>query len=666
MSIKYKILIICVPILTMIGLATFAVYTRSAIAADQQEQLSTTRAFFQQIVLTRRWIAQHGGVYVLKGPDVEPNPYLYRIPGLKVDITDDEGQVYTLRNPALVTRELSELAEQQGIFKFHITSLKLINPNNAPDAFETEALNAFEAGETEVWQSEGTGEQRQFRYMAPLYVESACLRCHGFQGYKIGQVRGGISVSVPAHTPLNRSLWGLAMGWILGIALTSLGLYWALRTTIVSPIQRLQTASQAITAGHYDQPVFTASGDEIGDLAASFETMRAKIQQYTGHLHEEVRLRTAKLEQSNEELRLTQFAIDSAMDTVTWMGPNAHFVYVNDAACKALGYARESLLSMSMPDIAPAFSEKIWSDRWRELRQKNSFVFESILQRKDGSIFPVEIAFNYIQFGEKEYNCAFARDITERKWAEKKLKAYSERLEEMVAERTAGLETAIREQEAFSYSIAHDLRSPLRGIDGWSHALLEEYGDQLDAQAQEYLHWLRSQAQTMGRLIDDLLALAGVSRRQMQREVVDLSALAQDIAARLQEEEPNRQVEFIIQEGLTAQGDAHLLEIALSNLLGNAWKFSGPRPTARIEFGQSEVAGQPAFFVRDNGVGFDTAYASKLFGTFQHLHAPDDFSGTGIGLATVQRIICRHGGRVWTEAAVGKGATFCFTLKEES
>ncbi|NOZ48470.1 MAG: DUF3365 domain-containing protein, partial [Chloroflexi bacterium] len=567
MSIKYKILIICVPILTMIGLATFAIYTRSAIAANQQEQLSTTRAFFQQIVLTRRWIAQHGGVYVLKGPDVEPNPYLYRIPDLKVDITDDEGQVYTLRNPALVTRELSELAEKQGIFKFHITSLKLINPNNAPDAFETKALNAFEAGETEVWQHEGSAKQRRFRYMAPLYVESACLRCHGFQGYKVGQVRGGISVSIPVHASLNRSLWGLAMGWTLGIALTSLGLYWALHTTIVSPIQRLQAASQTIRAGDYEQPVFATSGDEIGILAHSFETMRANIQQYTGHLQEEVRLRTAELEQSNEEFRLTQFAVDSVMDTVYWMGPNAHFVYVNDAACKALGYSREALLAMSMPDIDPEFSQEVWKSHWQELRQKKSFVFESIHRRKDGSIFPVEIAFNYIQFGDKEYNCAFVRDITEHQQIEKQLKAYSEKLEEMVAERTAGLETAIKEQEAFSYSIAHDLRSPLRGIDGWSHALLEGYGDQLDEQAHEYIRRVRSQAQNMGQLIDDLLALSRLSRHQLRRKPVDLTAMVQTIAARLQEEQPQRPVEFIIQEGLSAQCDAHLLEIALTNLL---------------------------------------------------------------------------------------------------
>ncbi len=303
MSIKHKILIICGLILLVVGLVTFTLYARSTSAAAQQERLSTARAFFQQIVLTRRWIAQHGGVYVAKGPDVEPNPFLYRIPDLKVDITDTEGQTYTLRNPALVTRELSDLAAQEGIFTFHITSLKLVNPNNAPDGFETKALNAFEAGENEVWRYEGAGDQRHFRYMAPLYVEEPCLRCHGFQGYEVGQVRGGISVTIPATNRLGPPLWTLGLGWVLGIALTLLALYWALHANIIAPIERLRAASEAIAAGDYEQPVFATSGDEIGALARAFETMRVQVQQYTRALEDKVHLRTAELEQSNEEVR---------------------------------------------------------------------------------------------------------------------------------------------------------------------------------------------------------------------------------------------------------------------------------------------------------------------------------------------------------------------------
>ncbi|NOZ48463.1 MAG: PAS domain S-box protein [Chloroflexi bacterium] len=227
------------------------------------------------------------------------------------------------------------------------------------------------------------------------------------------------------------------------------------------------------------------------------------------------------------------------------------------------------------------------------------------------------------------------------------------------------LELANAELESFSYSVSHDLRAPLRGIDGWSHALLEDYGDQLDEQAHQYLDRVRSETQRMGHLINDLLGLSRLNRYQLQRQSVDLTALAQTIAARLQEEQPQRPVEFIIQEGVTAQCDAHLLEIALTNLLNNAFKFTCQRTPARIEFGQIEIEGQPVYFVRDNGVGFDMAHAKKLFGAFQRLHSPADFPGSGIGLATVQRIIHRHDGRVWVEAEVDKGATFSFTLMEK-
>jgi light-regulated signal transduction histidine kinase (bacteriophytochrome) len=202
----------------------------------------------------------------------------------------------------------------------------------------------------------------------------------------------------------------------------------------------------------------------------------------------------------------------------------------------------------------------------------------------------------------------------------------------------------------------------LRGIDGWSLAFLEDYGDGLDDQGRSYLDWVRAETQRMGQLIDDMLSLSRVSRGEMRREPVDLSALVQNIAGKLRQTEPERQVEFTIQPGLAVTGDPRLLEMALFNLLENAWKFTGKQPAARIEFGGMEQDGEPVFFFRDNGSGFDMAYASNLFGAFQRLHQDLEFPGTGIGLATVQRVIDRHGGRIWAEAAVDQGATFYFTL----
>lgn len=249
------------------------------------------------------------------------------------------------------------------------------------------------------------------------------------------------------------------------------------------------------------------------------------------------------------------------------------------------------------------------------------------------------------------------------KKAEREVRELNSELEQRIRDRTALLEVANKELEAFSYSVSHDLRAPLRGIDGWSLALVEDYGSQLDDRAREYLGRVRSEAQRMGMLIDDILQLSRVSRGEIKLIQVDLSAVARAVVSRLRESHPDRKMHFIIEPGLTACGDARLLEVALTNLLQNAVKFTGPRAEGRIEVGRLGDDGDPTFYVRDNGVGFDMAYAQKLFGAFQRLHKVQDFPGTGIGLAIVQRVIQRHGGRVWAESEPDKGAAFYFALR---
>lgn len=242
---------------------------------------------------------------------------------------------------------------------------------------------------------------------------------------------------------------------------------------------------------------------------------------------------------------------------------------------------------------------------------------------------------------------------------------YATRLEERVAERTEALAAVNKELEAFAYSVSHDLRAPLRSLDGFSQALLEDYADQLNATAQDYLRRVRAGSQRMGRLIDDILKLSRLTRTEMQWERVDLSALAREIAVELHQAQPVRKADWTIVAGVVVRGDARLLRIVLENLIGNAWKFTAKQDCAKIEFGHTEVEGKPVCFVRDNGAGFDMAYADRLFGAFQRLHSATEFEGTGIGLATVQRIIHRHGGRVWAEGVVDEGATFYFTLAAE-
>ena len=234
--------------------------------------------------------------------------------------------------------------------------------------------------------------------------------------------------------------------------------------------------------------------------------------------------------------------------------------------------------------------------------------------------------------------------------------------EQKLRDKNLELEAANRELEAFSHSVSHDLRAPIRHIDGFIRALLEDHGERLGERGKEDLERVLAASRRMSQLIDDMLHLSRVTRAELARELTDLAALAREIAAELRRNHPGRRVEFEAGQAEPAQCDPRLMRIALENLLGNAWKFTGKRDDARVEFGASERDGKPVYFVRDNGAGFDMSYVTRLFGAFQRLHSDDDFPGTGVGLATVQRIVHRHGGRIWAEAEIGKGAAFYFTL----
>jgi light-regulated signal transduction histidine kinase (bacteriophytochrome) len=253
-------------------------------------------------------------------------------------------------------------------------------------------------------------------------------------------------------------------------------------------------------------------------------------------------------------------------------------------------------------------------------------------------------------------------DITERKRHEEELQRLNEELEQRVAGRTHALELANKELEAFSYSVSHDLRAPLRAINGFSRLVTEQYAGKLDDVGRDMLGRVSAGAEKMDQLIDDLLKLSRISQQAMKTEPVDLSALARELAGELQASEPGRKAEWLIAPRVTAEGDPGLLRVVLQNLLGNAWKYSSKRAAARIEFGVDGKDGQVAYFVRDNGAGFDMAHAPQLFGAFQRLHSAAEFPGSGIGLATVSRIIHRHGGEVRGEGRVGEGAVFHFTL----
>jgi light-regulated signal transduction histidine kinase (bacteriophytochrome) len=278
--------------------------------------------------------------------------------------------------------------------------------------------------------------------------------------------------------------------------------------------------------------------------------------------------------------------------------------------------------------------------------------------RKNGSEFPVEISLSPLETETGLLVSAAIRDVTQRK----RMEADVQKLNEDLRQRAAQLEAANKELETFSYSVSHDLRAPLRSIDGFSNVLLEDYGEQLPNEGKNYLERVRAAAQRMAILIDDLLNLSRVTRTPLQTRFINLSKIAEEVVQALRESQPERQVTFVVAPDLMVEGDPNLLHTVLENLLGNAWKFTSKQQASRIEFGQKAHVRDRTFYVRDNGVGFDMAYADKLFGVFQRLHSLSEFPGTGVGLATVQRIIAIHGGRIWAESAEGKGTTFYFTL----
>lgn len=329
----------------------------------------------------------------------------------------------------------------------------------------------------------------------------------------------------------------------------------------------------------------------------------------------------------------------------------------NEAAHKQLGYSREEFTGLKTSDYEVSENVEETRKRISEILLEGRGDFETRHRTKQGEVRNVLVTIRLMDLFNKPFLHCIYRDITEIRRSAEEIK----RLNEDLRQRAVELEAVNKELEAFSYSVSHDLRAPLRGMDGFSQALLEDYGDLLDEQGRDYLSRVRGAGQRMAQLIDDLLDLSRVTRRDMQRDKVDMSSLAETIAGELKESHPDRKVEFVIRKGMAVSGDERLLNILLANLLGNAFKFTEKIPLARIEFGIIE-GDEPTYFVRDNGAGFDMIYSNKLFGAFQRLHAQAEFPGTGIGLAIVQRIVRRHGGRVWGEGAVGKGATFYFTL----
>jgi PAS domain S-box-containing protein len=355
--------------------------------------------------------------------------------------------------------------------------------------------------------------------------------------------------------------------------------------------------------------------------------------------------------------------VDAAPDAVVITDHEGTITFVSNQVQVLFGYERKELLGQKIEILVPS------SYRSAHTAHRRDYVAAPRARRmgrgpdlhgmrKDGSTFPIAVSLSPVETEQGLAVFADIRDVTERHLQQRQLEELNARLERDNAE----LAALNGELEAFSYSVSHDLRTPLRAVDGFSQALLEDNGERLDDTGRSHLQRVRQAAQRMGMLIDDLLKLARVTRTEMIFDDVDLTDLARSVVEDLRQADPSRQAEIAIAPDLIAKGDGRLLRVVLENLLGNAWKFTAGRSPARIAFASDEIDGATTYFVRDNGVGFDMAYASKLFGAFQRLHDAREFAGTGVGLATVQRIVHKHGGRIWADSAPGDGAIFRFTL----
>jgi PAS domain S-box-containing protein len=410
---------------------------------------------------------------------------------------------------------------------------------------------------------------------------------------------------------------------------------------------------------------------------------------------------------AQERARLQVTALQAAANAIMITDREGVVRWVNDAFARLTGYAASEVVGQS-PRLLRSGKQQasFYEAMWKTILARKVWRGEVLNKRKDSTLYTEDMTITPVAdaTGAITHFIAIKQDVTDRKkgeeallQAQEALRQSNEALEQKVAARTAELrrsnealectiaerarhaqeiqrlneeltlrlaqlQTANNELESFAYSVSHDLRAPLRSIDGFSRALLEDYWDKLEEEGKDYLQCVRAGSQRMGQLIDDLLALSRVTRTELRLRTVDLAAMAQSIVNNLQAEDPQRQITFAVPASLPANGDSNLLRIALENLLSNAWKFTSRRAQARVELGQAQKQGESIYFVRDNGAGFDMAYADKLFGAFQRLHTTEEFPGTGVGLATVQRIIHRHGGRVWAEARPEEGACFYFTL----
>jgi PAS domain S-box-containing protein len=455
----------------------------------------------------------------------------------------------------------------------------------------------------------------------------------------------------------------LVVLFVLMMAVVAAAVSFLINRGVVKPIGKLHEGTEIIGSGNLNYKVGTMAKDEVGQLSRAFDRMTIQLKESFTGLRKEITER----KQAEEALRLAntynRSLIEASLDPLVTIGSDGRITDVNVATEKVTGHSREELIGadfmdyFSEPEKAKAGYQQVFQDGFVQ-----DYALE--IQHKDGHLTPVlyNASVYRDETGQGVGVFAAARDITERKRAEEEVRTLNAELEQRVVQRTAQLEAVNKELEAFSYSVSHDLRAPLRAIDGFSRVILEDYIDELNDEGKRVLNIIRNNTQKMGQLIDDLLLFSRLGRQEISPSDISMTELAKGVFEEIKSPADERNLQFNMKTLPLAQGDRSMMKQVFANLLSNAIKFTRSRKMATIEIGGINDGAENIYYVKDNGVGFDMQYVNKLFGVFQRLHSAEEFEGTGVGLAIVQRIIHRHGGRVWAEGKVDEGATFYFTL----
>lgn len=566
--------------------------------------------------------------------------------------------------------------QHQDQITFNNVSTAPRNDNNQANKTEQQAIDFFKESpqQTEYFQLVETPDSSYYQYASPLWVKEYCLQCHGDRqqapltiqqryltgfNYTLGDLRGIISVRIPVKQSYEFIIDQLQINLpIIAVSLISLFvlMYWLLQTSIIHRLQLLLTTANNIRHGHYDQKNAIKGNDEIARLAKDIDRMSQAIaSRESGLKKSQQRLanaqRIAHLGNWDWDAQTrTLFCSDETYRILGWNPAETYPSYRAFLSC--LNPTQRKKLRQHLKQ---SIHDRFFSDL--ELRVNNN-QHEPCYIRVRGEI---EI--------DQQSHLLFSgtiQDITAVKLTEQKINALNLGLEKKVQERTEALALANKELESFSYSVSHDLRSPLRAISGFSQILLDDHSSELSKEAQRYLQLVAGNSTTMGILIDDLLNFSRLNRHSLNKQQVEMRPQIDHVIRELfddpqQLKQPN--VEIIIDQLPPCYADPALLKQVLTNLISNALKFSHKQAAPRIEISSQPSTKGPVYFIRDNGAGFDMQYAKKLFSVFQRLHHQDEFSGTGVGLATVQRIISRHGGQIWAESAPDQGATFYFTFE---